>query len=129
MSQTEQCPLCYTPLEVRDVAPCCDCGAFPDELDHCRAGKHTYAEYEVFPGVRAVFCNFCDVDFGSYDQTFFGLPRGKRVDYGCMQFVRKVAPVIGKDKYCPECRRRLAFLRFVVEAREVNGHAADEGLI
>ena len=118
---TEQCPLCYAPLEIRDVAPCYNCGALSEELDYCRDGRHTYAEYEVFPGVRAVLCNLCMIEFGLYDPTFFGLSRGKQSRLEPMQFMKEVDPVIGKDKYCPECGRRLAFLRFVVEAREANG--------
>ena len=32
----------------------------------------------------------------------------------------KMNPSLGKDKYCPECRRRLAFLKFVAAARELH---------
>jgi hypothetical protein len=61
------------------------------------------------------------VDFGSYDPTFFGLPRGSRIGFERMRFVRDVVqPTVGKDKYCPACRRRLAFLKFVAAARSLH---------
>jgi hypothetical protein len=67
---------------------------------------------------------FCQVDFGSYDPTFFGLPKDARIGYGKMQFVRVVEDVhIGKDKYCPECGYRLAFLEFLEKARELHGNS------
>jgi hypothetical protein len=116
-----QCPLCYGPLEVRDVAPCAECGGRPVEIEHFQKGQHKYAEYEVFPGLNLVLCNFCDVDFGSTDPTFFGLPPSARIGYEKMRHLRDLErPSLGKDKYCPACRHRLAFLRFVARAREVN---------
>ena len=119
------CPLCYGSLEVREVAPCEDCGGDPTEIEHFRRGKHTYSEYEVFPGLKLVLCNFCDVDFGSYDPTFFGLPAQIHIGYGKMRQLRTLdSPTIEKDKYCPSCKRRLAFLRFVSQARDANAKAA-----
>jgi len=89
-------------------------------LEECRTGHHTYAEYEVFPGVAAVLCNFCDVDFGSYDPTVFGLPNGTKIGSERMHLIRVVKPEIGKDKYCPTCQHRLAFLTFKETAKEKN---------
>lgn len=43
-----QCPECFGPLEVREVAPCFDCGWDPTEIEHFRDGKHVYSELEVF---------------------------------------------------------------------------------
>jgi len=115
------CPLCYQPLEVREVAPCHACGACPGEIDHFREGKHRYAEYEVFPGLQVVLCNICDIEFSQYDPVYFGLPPKTRVGFPKMRLVRKIsAPVVERDKYCPSCRYRLAFLRFVQRARELH---------
>lgn len=116
--QESHCPLCYCELEVRDVAPCDECGALPQELEHFRAGKHSYAEYEVFPPLTLTLCNFCDVDFGSTDPTFFGLPRNARIGYRFMRLVQPLRePELGKDKFCPSCNLRLSFLRFILQAR------------
>jgi hypothetical protein len=121
--QASHCPICHGPLEVRDVAPCMDCGCEPSEIDEAKARAHTYAEYRIFGNLFLVLCNFCQVDFSSYDPTYFGLPLGKSVgiDRG-WQFVREVQPFIAKDKCCPQCRHRLPFLEFVVAVRAL--HAA-----
>ena len=119
-----QCPICYTPLEVTDVAPCMECGNIPQEIEHALAGKHSYAEMRIFGDLTLVLCDFCQVDFGSYDPTFFGMPRDARIGYEKMQFLRAVEDVvIAKDKYCPQCGFRLPFLKFVQQAREFHGKA------
>jgi hypothetical protein len=111
-----QCPLCYTSLETIDVAPCFDCGHDPDELRQLAAGEHTYDEVELL-GARAVLCDFCRADFSSYDPTYFGRPLGKPIGRH-IQLVRALSdPQPGRDKYCPICQRRLAFLLFVQQAR------------
>jgi len=113
-----QCPICYTPLETRDVAPCYDCGHDPEELVHLAEGRHTYDEIETL-GARVVLCDFCQADFSSYDPTYFGQPRSARIGRSSMQLIRTIRdPRAAIDKFCPTCRHRLAFLRFVVEARD-----------
>jgi len=63
-----------------------------------------------------VLCDFCEVDFASYDPTFFGRSRGTRLE--SPQHLSAISQVqITKDKFCPNCRMRLAFLRFVDRAR------------
>lgn len=122
------CPLCYEPLEVREVGPCMDCGFHPWEIEHARTGIHTYAEYRIFGELSLVLCSFCQCDFGSYDPTFFGLPRGIRVGMERgrgWEFVREVQPFIGKDKCCTQCGYRLKFLEFVARARELHSQQPD----
>ena len=115
------CPLCYEPLEIREVAPCDECGGDPRELDELEDGYHTYSEYEIFSGLNLTLCDFCDADFSSYDPTYFGLQKGTRLGLGKMRFVRKLKNTTkSKDKYCPSCGYRLAFLRFVDRARKLN---------
>lgn len=119
MSEVTHCPLCFAQLEVRDVAPCAECGHNPDEIEHALAGMHTYAEMRIFGDLSVVLCNYCQLDFGSFDSIFFGVPDGKRIGYEHMQHVRDITDIqIGKDKYCPDCYYRLAFLDFVARARE-----------
>jgi hypothetical protein len=113
------CPICFGPLVSRDVAPCMDCGHLPEEINHFREGKHTYDVMEIVDGLRLVLCDFCQVDFGSYDPEFFGLPRNHPLGYETMRFVRRLnEPSLGHDKYCTSCDRRLAFLKFVTTVRE-----------
>ncbi len=60
------CPICYTELEVRECAPCHDCGwDVPGEIEDLQQKKHTYATFEVYAGLRLNLCSFCMVDFGS----------------------------------------------------------------
>lgn len=111
------CPICHSELEVRDVAPCFDCGWDPTELDHLAEGKHTYTEVLAF-GVPIVLCNFCLVDFSSYDPAFFNRPLRTKLGLGELVEVRAITnPSQGKDKFCPACRQRLAFLRFLTKVR------------
>ena len=101
-----------------------ECGSDPREIDEARAGEHTYAEYRIFGDLSLVLCDFCQVDFTSYDPTFFGLPRGRRI--GIMsgwQFIRDVEPVITLGKCCSLCGYRLPFLEFIVRARELHNAA------
>jgi hypothetical protein len=117
----EQCPLCFSPLEAREVAPCMECGHDPEELRHFAEGKHTYAEYRIFGPLALVLCNFCQVDFDSCDPAYFGLPGTARIGFARMQFLRDVVPPPHTfDKVCPECDHRLSYLQFVAAARELH---------
>jgi hypothetical protein len=118
MFHARQCPVCFGPLEIREVAPCAECGHDLQELVHLREGKHTYQLMRVLDGLEIVLCNFCMVDFGSRNPSFFGLARGTQIGYETMQFVRDVDATQGYDRYCPECGYRLAFLRLVAASRE-----------
>jgi hypothetical protein len=122
--QATHCPICYEPLEIRDVSPCMDCGCLPTPVDHARSGR-TYAEFRIFGELSLVLCNFCCVDFSSYDATYFGLPTGTRIGFGAQgwQFIREVRCVIAKDKCCTQCNRRLPFLEFLLHARDLHNAA------
>ena len=111
------CPICFAEMDVRDVAPCFDCGGDPTELDHLAAGKHSYTEVLAF-GIPIAVCDFCLVDFSSYDPTFFNRPREAKLGLGEFVEVREITnPSRGKDKFCPVCERRLAFLSFLSRVR------------
>jgi hypothetical protein len=115
MAETH-CPICYTKLEVRDVAPCWDCGADPRELEDLRAGRHSCDELEAL-GARIVLCDFCQADFTSYDPTHFGQPAGRPLEIPRVLIRSVEVPSIQRDKVCPQCNRRLDFLRFVLQVR------------
>ena len=117
--QWQQCPLCLGPLEVREVAPCSECGAIADELVHLREGRHKYQGLRVFDDLELTLCDLCLVDFSSYDPAYFGLEPGTRLGLGQMQVIRDVAdPEVATDKFCVACGHSLAFLRFVATRRE-----------
>jgi hypothetical protein len=115
------CPICYGALEVRDVAPCFDCGGDPKELEDLDARRHTYTEVLAFR-IPIVLCDFCQVDFSSYDPEYFNRPKGAKLGLSEFSVVRELQdPKREKDKFCGACGRRLAFLRFVAAARDGDG--------
>ena len=126
------CPLCYSQLEVRDVAPCFDCGAFDRGIEHALTGQHTFAEWRILGEIKLVLCSFCRIEFYSYfDPGYFGFPSYERFKIALdqMEFVRSVDVYIGKDKFCPHHGRRLAFLEFLQQIRNLNeqSRGAKEG--
>lgn len=118
----EQCPICFSELELRECAPCDNCGwDVPTEIEHLKQKIHTYTTYEIYQGLRLTLCNFCAVDFGSYKSEYFGFNNGKRLHLSNFNFVKQVEqPKVVKDKFCPECSARLKFLKFLADVRQIN---------
>ena len=114
------CPLCYTALLFKKVSPCGECGADDFELKHFE--EHQYHEYVLYHELRLVLCDFCVVDFGSFDPTYFGFEKGKRIGYEDFEMLREISSnKLIKGKYCPECNYNLPFLKFVNQCRISNG--------
>jgi len=121
MMQETHCPVCFGELETRELAPCDDCGANPEELEHSTQGRHSYTVYEIFPGLELTLCDFCCVDFTSYNPDFFGLPKGTKIGLGTagMILVRSLdQPSAQLGKVCTQCGLHLTFARFVALARK-----------
>ena len=117
----DYCPICYSKLETVEVAPCEECGHLEEEIEHARNGQHTYAEMRIFGDLSLILCDFCQVDFGSYEPEFFGLPPKTEIGFQKMQILRWIEDhSIQKDKVCPECHHRIQFLEFVSQARAMN---------
>ena len=116
------CPLCSTPLEIREVAPCSDCGHLQEEIDHYFAHQHTYHEVKLFGVFTLILCDYCQADFPSYDFSYFGLPdRANLEKLAAMKLLRKVDDTgISNDFYCPQCQHRQVFLEFVEQCRKIN---------
>jgi hypothetical protein len=113
------CPICYSELIAKEVAPCMDCGASEQGLQQLMTA--TYTEYQTYFNQRLVLCNFCDVDFSSYKPEYFGFSSDKKIGLQDFNFVRQVADKsLRVDKYCPHCDKRLAFLKFVNGCRQNN---------
>ncbi len=123
----DYCPICYSALEVRECAPCHDCGwNVPTELEHLRTGMHTYATHEVHKGLRLTLCNFCLVDFGSYHPGYFGFKHGERLYLNEFHFVKTLQHSQPEwDKFCPACSSRLKFLKFLKAIRDLNSSNAN----
>jgi hypothetical protein len=123
----DYCPICYTKLQVKEVAPCMECGHLEEEIVHFES--HTFSEMRIFGELSLVLCDFCQVDFGSYNPEFFGLSRSAKIGYEKMSFVGSINNVpIKKDKYCPECHHRIQFLKFVADARDLHQLKEEENL-
>ena len=80
-------------------------------------GEHTYAELLAL-GEPIVLCDLCQADFSSYHPTYFDRPQGTKLGRSEFVLVRELrSPTPAKDKFCPRCVQRLAFLRFLVRVR------------
>ncbi len=116
----EQCPICYSELIVISCAPCHDCGNFEHEIEHFKEGQHSYSIYKVYKGLELQLCNFCAVDFGAYRPEAFGFKDRTRIDYYDFEIVKLIEkPSLEKDKFCPQCKRRLKWLSFIAKIEEV----------
>jgi len=116
----EQCPICYSNLEVKKFAPCDDCGGLEQEINHFRDGVHKYNVYEIYNGLKLQLCNSCDVDFGSYKSEYWGFLGDERIEYEKFKFIYEIEnPTIQKTKFCPECKKGLKFLTFLRNLREI----------
>jgi hypothetical protein len=108
-----QCPVCFAPLEVRDVMPCFICGGWQPK------GERYFNEWRMPGGLSIVLCHLCELEeFISPGR--WGRRLGLRTTphpLNALEFVRTVStPTNVKDKYCPECNLRLAFLRIVADS-------------
>lgn len=117
----KQCPICFHELEVKECAPCYDCGGnTPTEIEHLTEGKHTYTVYSIYNGLTLTLCNFCAIDFGSYKSEYLGFKNNKRLGFEYFDYIKSVNnPEVEKDKFCPECNRRLKFLIFLRDLRDL----------
>jgi hypothetical protein len=112
----QQCPICFADLETRDVAPCYMCGGLPNELEHLNQNRHSYAVYRFPTGTEMELCEICFLDMGSIGGEHWGLDRGNRITTNDLALVRQeFSPRAIRDKYCPNCDARLAYLKALRE--------------
>lgn len=114
------CPICAGELQKIAVAPCFDCGHAPSELKECKRGEHSYNVWQLWEK-ELVLCDFCDADFDSYSNDYWGLPANAPTHNFPLQWLRKVErPRIEEDFYCQSCKHRLAFILFRQHALQHN---------
>ena len=76
--KSEQCPICGSELEVKEVTPCIECGALENQVallkqDIKEGFKHDsveYEEYRIFDKFEITLCGFCALDIGSYEPEY-----------------------------------------------------------
>lgn len=113
------CPICYSPLEVRDVTLCTICGGWPTTIELFDPAE-VYREYLLPTGSTIVLCEQCvPQEFMSFGGWGFRLGLGKNgLPISDLTLVRQLAsPVFVKDQYCPTCDLRLTFLRLIAELK------------
>jgi hypothetical protein len=113
-----QCPVCFSVLEIRDVTPCHICGAWNGMVE-AFAPDLVFEEWRLPGGAVIILCDACKLEEfmvpGGCAERL-GL-RNIRLAINDLQFVRTMqSPKIGKDKFCPSCNLRLAFLKLLPDA-------------
>jgi hypothetical protein len=107
-----QCPVCFSPLEVRNVTPCDFCGGWPKAVDKFDSTS-TFSEFRLPDDSLLVLCNACVLEE-------FLVPHG----FGYMLFPDSNHPLdelrlvkrldnmqLRQDKYCSTCNSRFSFLK------------------
>ncbi len=56
-----QCPVCYSPLEVRDVTPCFVCGGWPESVARFETDA-AFTEFRLPGGQPLVLCQHCKLE-------------------------------------------------------------------
>jgi hypothetical protein len=119
VSQT-QCPVCFAPLEVRDVTPCFICGGWQPMTERLDP-QAKFRAWRLPSGETLVLCHGCELeDFmvkGGWGYRL-GL-RAKPLPLNDLQFLKVISMHASvKDKYCPQCKLPLAFLKIVAASME-----------
>src|SRR5262245_34376890 len=107
-----QCPICYSPLETRDVSPCMICGGWP-EISSRLDPNQEFREWRLPNDQTLVLCRGCELEEFMVDGGWgyrFGLGNVD-LPINALHYVRRVpSSSLAKDKFCPHCNLRLAFL-------------------
>jgi len=107
------------PLEVRDVTPCVICGGWPERVEQFTPSAN-FVEWRLPSGQILDLCQACELEE-------FMVPGGwgcrlgldaTRLPINTLTVIRNLPqPTIAKDKFCPQCNLRLAFLEIVTLAK------------
>jgi len=111
-----QCPRCYSPLETRDVTPCDLCGGWPESTARFDATA-IYTEHRLPSGHLIVLCKACELEeFMVPGGWGYQLIPDEKLPINALQPVRLVeSPSIQRDKFCPACNLRLAFVKIIAD--------------
>lgn len=112
-----QCPICYSPLEVRDVTPCFICGGWPEIVARFDPAIG-FTEARLPSGQSLVLCRGCRLeDFMVPGGWGYRLVPDEKLPVNALRWVRDVEePRLGCDKFCTTCNLRLAFAEVIATA-------------
>jgi hypothetical protein len=107
MTQVNNCPICHSRLEVRDISPCYVCGGW-----HGIEPKKPYHEMCFSDGSKLTLCHICWLEDFLSDQGDLK-ERLKIHDRSELSICPdREHPV--KDKFCTKCNQRFAMLKLMV---------------
>lgn len=115
-----QCPICFGPLEPRDVTPCHICGGRPESV----AGfdpTATFTQFRLPSGHGVTLCRACELEeFMVPGGWGYRLVPRESLPVKGLRRVRAIdSPQLVREKFCQACDLRLAFAEVVAE----HGHA------
>jgi hypothetical protein len=113
-----QCPVCFGPLEVRTVTPCDICGDWRVKPEEELLEGASFAQCRLPDGQILTLCSGCLLeDFtvpGGLGNRLNLPPAPQHALHTHLTLVRTIEhPELGKDKFCPACNLRLAFLKII----------------
>jgi hypothetical protein len=111
-----QCPVCYSPLDFRDVTPCFVCGSWPEVVARFDA-TIAFTEFRLPWGRSIVLCRGCELEeFMVPGGWGYRLAPKEKLPVNVLQRVRAIdEPRLGRDKFCPACNIRLAFAQVIAD--------------
>jgi hypothetical protein len=111
-----QCPVCWSPLEVRDVTPCFVCGGWPESVARFDPAA-TFTEFRLPGGQPLALCRGCELEeFMVPGGWGYRLASGEKLPVNALQRVRSLrSSQVERDKFCLACNLRLAFLNVVAD--------------
>jgi hypothetical protein len=105
-------------LEARDVTPCFVCGGWHETVTRFDPAA-AFTEFRLPGGQALALCQSCELEeFMVPGGWGYWLAPGERLPVNALQRVRSLpAPRLGRDKFCPTCNLRLAFLEVIAATR------------
>src|SRR6185369_6718279 len=112
------CPICYTPLEARDVTPCYICGGWPEVVARFDQAAE-YIEFRLPMGRTLLLCRDCELEeFMVPGGWGYQLAPSEKLPVNALQRKRATPkPHLARDKFCPTCNLRLAFLDVIAASQ------------
>ncbi|WP_223786561.1 hypothetical protein [Marinicella meishanensis] len=117
----DNCPNCYTPLEIREVTPCFVCGAWEGQVERLNDSM-PFTEYHIESGHHIILCDGCYLEeflaLQGHLASALNLPQTANTVSGFTITNLAVENKPLKDKYCPNCMTRWALLKIIGQIKQ-----------